>query len=331
MKEQLKDTRLNVNIIKGIAILGVVIGHYLNSNTEINAFGYAYHWIILFYLTSGYGIYYSLQKRFSGNVQIGKIATYYFDRFMRIMPLFYLVIGLFVISFKMPFPNIYTLLGIRTQGAWFIASIMHCYLFSVPLFYLMRKLGNRSFLIILSVGFFATLVFHAAFLNDISSLSEKPFVYLDFFSGHIYIFGLGMLLARMKDALFARPRLIVAFAVFLLTFVAARAVRGGALNSMMNVLYIFAAMWFVGVFIHSNLKSNVLRIFDIFGRYSLGIYLIHSKVLAWFANSGLLIGNDLWSIYMLAVIIPVVLVVAVLLELFVNSLVHSAKYEVLTS
>ena len=131
MKE---DTlRQTTNYIKGIAILAVLINHYLNKYTSINSMDYASSILCFFFILGGYGLFYSLEKRFKNSEKdysFKKIGSFYLDRFLRIIPLY--ILAIILISLLSLFEDPKIIFPIY----WFINAILICYLFSFPIYYL---------------------------------------------------------------------------------------------------------------------------------------------------------------------------------------------------
>ena len=66
--------------LKGIAIISVLINHYANSYTNLDIGFYANGMMALFFVLSGFGIYYSLEKRFRNqSYSLKTIAKYHPD------------------------------------------------------------------------------------------------------------------------------------------------------------------------------------------------------------------------------------------------------------
>jgi peptidoglycan/LPS O-acetylase OafA/YrhL len=83
------DTRKATETLKGLAIITVLINHYLNDNFSNNYGGFANTTISIFFLLSGYGIYSTLNKRFADNkFSWQALGSFYYDRLIRVFPLF---------------------------------------------------------------------------------------------------------------------------------------------------------------------------------------------------------------------------------------------------
>ena len=120
------------NILKGIAILTVLINHYLNRYTTFESGGFANTVVAIFFLLSGYGIFISFKKRATDTDEVfsfKSIVTFYISRFARIFPLFWIALvieALIANSFQ---PTLLSFLGFEAgRHYWFVSSILQCYL-----------------------------------------------------------------------------------------------------------------------------------------------------------------------------------------------------------
>ena len=165
------NTFSSTNSLKGIAIIAVLINHYLNLNVQGDSTGFANLWIVVFFILSGYGIQYSLSSRFNDErISLKIIFNFYYSRIIRILPLFWIayLIESFLFGYDI---SILTLLGISGVGHyWFVPAIIQCYLLA-PIIYLLARKNRVAVLIVILLAF--------VFLNWMISLNIFPIKLID--------------------------------------------------------------------------------------------------------------------------------------------------------
>lgn len=196
------DTFKTTNTLRGIAITAVLINHYLNLNVE-GSEGFANLWVSIFFILSGYGIFYSLDRHAANNSNYlfsKKLFIFYYQRLIRIFPLLWAawLAELFVrggdyLSFWIPF-------GIHANGHyWFIPALLQCYFLS-PLIYWGIKNKPTIFFVFLIVGFIIiNLIF---FTNNSPIIVTKLAVFInskwrDIYFLHILVFVFGFISASL--------------------------------------------------------------------------------------------------------------------------------------
>lgn len=138
------------NTLKGIAISAVLINHYVNMHFSVDARGFANLFIALFFMASGYGLFYSLSNALSDETTFSRKALFLFyrDRAIRIFPLFWIAL---LVS-RTPSP--WALLGLHAPGHfWFVSSLLPCYALAPLIFSGMRK--NKAALVLVIIVAFA--------------------------------------------------------------------------------------------------------------------------------------------------------------------------------
>jgi peptidoglycan/LPS O-acetylase OafA/YrhL len=146
------------NTLKGVAILTVLINHYLNFNVSGDYLGFANLWVSMFFIVSGYGIYLSLERKFTQGFTFRGLLIFYCHRFVRIFPFLWLALLLwnFLGVFKV---SIWMILGVHGEGIfWFIPALLQCYLISIFIFYKLTK-NPKIFTIILTIIVFLFNIF----------------------------------------------------------------------------------------------------------------------------------------------------------------------------
>jgi len=138
------------NTLKGVAILTVLINHYLNFNVSGDYLGFANLWVSIFFIVSGYGIYLSLERKFIEGCTFRGVLIFYYHRFVRVFPLLWLALLLWNLLGNSKV-SIWMILGIHGEGLfWFIPALLQCYLISIFIFYKLTK-DPKIFTIILTI------------------------------------------------------------------------------------------------------------------------------------------------------------------------------------
>ncbi len=154
----MNNTILSTNSLKGIGILAVLINHYLNMNISGDSVGFANVVIGIFFIVSGYGIFYSLDRSFKESpLTVWKVLNFYYGRAARIFPLFFcaLIIESLIRSNGTDF---FMIPGIDYSGHyWFVPAIFQCYIFAPAIYFCMRK--NRIVTICIALIVFIAITY----------------------------------------------------------------------------------------------------------------------------------------------------------------------------
>lgn len=156
------------NTLKGVAIIAVLVNHYLGINVSGDISGFANTWIAVFFIVSGYGLFYSIERRFSGpgknNLHEG--VFFYFDRFMRIFPLLWLALlcQKMILGVTIPW---WTMFGVHGTGHyWFIPALLQCYLLCPFIYLSARKSIGVTLISIFSLFVLVNYLIVGKFLPD---------------------------------------------------------------------------------------------------------------------------------------------------------------------
>ena len=183
----------SINYLRGLAIISVLYYHFIGHNGA-----YANTIISIFFVVSGYGLYYSLEKRFNEGVSFGKIFEFYVARFFRIYIL--LFVGLFIYShYYNETYNWLAFSGLYITGPyWFISAIIHCYIVSVPLYLLFKGSMKSSvkyyFLFVTTFIILLNMFYFGLIPPDIRSPISEPFIYRFLFMPYLLLFAYGITL-----------------------------------------------------------------------------------------------------------------------------------------
>ena len=196
----MRNTFDATNTLRGIAILSVVVNHYLNRNISGDYTGFAAVWISLFFIVSGYGIYISLEKLLvaDNHIEPKNILKFYYLRIIRIYPLFWTayIIQQLVLNEKIYF---YSLIGLHGSGHfWFIPAILQCYIVAPLVFLLIYHNRLFAFFLILILYVSSNFLIYFDVIPE-SLLELLKFLHLNWnntYFLYIMIFSLSMLLPR---------------------------------------------------------------------------------------------------------------------------------------
>ncbi|MGE4504707.1 MAG: acyltransferase family protein [Desulfovibrionaceae bacterium] len=180
----------NISLLRGAAILSVLLNHYLNDYVPVDATGYANGCIAIFFFLSGKLSSASINRN-PAPLTVASIARYYLKRALRIYPLLWLFLAIN--------PNnvdhgqlSWSGLAI-TDLPWFVSAMVHCYLCCLP-FFGIRRISDPASRVLAFVVFSIGLI--VAF--DILLPSTPPFVYRGVPGGHLLLFGFGVAVQDMS-------------------------------------------------------------------------------------------------------------------------------------
>lgn len=185
--------------LRGIAILIVLVSHFLtNFIVSHDSFGHAGNAAVaLFFIASGYGNAWSLEKRQAGGHF--SLRRFYGDRFFRLYPLYWLALCGIWASTKVA-PDIWAISGVKTPY-WFVGAIIQCAVVAPLLYGILKRVGPWRF----SLGLFGLLAAATsgamALPEDIRAIVFSNTVsYRNIVLGHLGFFGIGMALAFVPCA-----------------------------------------------------------------------------------------------------------------------------------
>jgi peptidoglycan/LPS O-acetylase OafA/YrhL len=281
------DTSAQTGYLKGLAIIVIFFHHYI---LEIypGAFSlYGHQFVTLFFILSGYGVFYSLRKELGQGPPHASLRApllrYLLKRALRIYPLYWLwlLLGLLKGSqslSELRLLNDVLLLGFEESPQWFLVPLVHCYILA-PFIYLAARRNAAIFGAGLSV-FVVCLHFFSSW-QGVSP--NKAVAYLGVFGSHVYLFSLGVLLHFLPAARGGK-------AMSALCALAALAMLCAfdQLNPHFTPLVLatpaanFAALLAPALFIFCFLPLNpsyfpFKALFRHAGKYSYSIFLFHGK------------------------------------------------------
>lgn len=337
------STRKTTSILKGLAILVVLVAHYSSHYAyafyERRFTEYGSEAVSIFFVLSGFGLYYSLRKRFSSGDPTGRLLLKFaYSRAVRIYPLYWLAlmtISLFYMPSVIYYNELYhdglssvlIWLGvpfIRNNELWFITAILQCY-WVAPLFYVaMRKLGTARFALAVAGITGLSLIFTGIiYLNRESALGlpeiDIPMVYYyrGFLLGNLILFAMGMLIAPLaeKGVRQLRGWSVMGAATVALLFLA-WSIR------VPDKIFIHSELWLIPLFyvavtlfcltaIENSFTVPAGSLFAKLGDNSYTVYLFHYQFMALLGTLGLLASGRLSSPFVALASLPMLLVICI--------------------
>lgn len=308
--------------LKGIAITAVLTNHYLNLNVSGDQSGFANAWIAIFFILSGYGIFYSLYRQFDDRLEdifSLKIFRFYYQRLIRIFPLLWGAWLLQLIMVQSDDLSIWTLFGIHGTGHyWFLPALIQCYLLA-PFIYFGVKRNLVILLIILICGFFLLNIF--LFSNQAPEIIKKIFQFAntrwrDIYFFHIILFLLGMLITK-----YLKPKAIVTqkgfngkkvlYDTFFWCFVFATLILMVILkiysstNHLVMIAFnVFPLLLIASLCIFSLICMVENKLFSFLGKISYPIYLFHMTFYLLLGNLGEFQVNSIKEFLLFVVLFP---------------------------
>lgn len=266
------NSRETTNYLKAFAILAVCINHFINGYITNSLIGYAYGFISIFFLLSGYGIYHSLEHQIDKSFS-EFIISFIKKRLMRIYPLFWLyciltgfpdgIMGFFALDFVHP------------KTPWFVPAIVQCYILAPFLFILTNRIKLKYIIpAIFSVFLIVNILLFAERFSPIESIGYHGLFFLNIFQ-----FFLGYILAKIEKSI-PCPKYFV-YCSFLLLFFFIQETTPQSLLSFSGKRYLFPLLLSFTVFIFclSLLSSTIVlplkNVMNFIGIHSFSIYLFN--------------------------------------------------------
>jgi len=327
-----KSDREASAILKGIAILTVLINHYISYYTDLKIGGFANTVVVIFFFLSGYGIFCSFENKFGDQLLSGRnILAFYMSRAVRIFPLFWLALYLQSQITATNYPNL-SFLGIEAEGHyWFISAILQCYIFTPILYIFIKRNKHIAFLSITFLFGIAVLFTRNNFIGEsfLASfhLMAKP--YLEIYFLHTYLFFLGMctqsfgLTNRGQNQLKHNPHKwqYINFTLIILVAFVYIYLEKYVLNLPLVLgIALLLASCIYGL--RNKISETILpfKVLGFLGRHSFSIYLFHISYYFLLAGLKLLDNQETNSFIVIVVMFPCFLLICVLLEKYLRKL-----------
>jgi peptidoglycan/LPS O-acetylase OafA/YrhL len=312
------------NTLKGIAISAVLINHYINLNVSGDHWGYANLWVSIFFIISGYGLYFSTKNHLAGHLRLKEVLAFFGRRILRIYPLLWLA---WPIEFALRGGDLsfWTLTGIHaSEHYWFIPALLHCYFLSPFLYWALGKKPLVTMALLFALIVFINIAYMADAIPpgvmDVSVFLH--WIWRDFYFLHIFFFALGaalpLIAAHIKGSRFAKHdgRVAVLWGLVFTTMALAVFFKHNShVNSVMYKGFMVAPLIPLGLLCgYSIFFSLRLRLFESIGRISYPIYLFHMSFFLVINKTCAFPENSLSEVVLVLFLFPLFLLVCRLLE-----------------
>lgn len=266
--------------LKGVAIVVVLVNHYICAFISSYWSGYANGFISIFFILSGYGIYYSFENTKTNNRPFC-VLDFYVKRMLRMYPLFW-VYYLYHIDLDFHKFSIIDFFAVRFTSPeipWFLPAIIQCYILAPLLFCLLKKYNMQTYFIVTSV----ILVFVNILFPKLHVLEGKVWFYKNLYLSHIFLFSVGLAMPSLIKKYYHCNQKInrfVLFVIFLLMIFSIQETTSRA-HDFIYSQYIFGCLFiiltssFCFLLLVSNIKPPLLSLFKSIGIYSYSLYLFH--------------------------------------------------------
>ena len=299
----MNSSRDAADYIKGFCI-ALITWHHLIYNNFPKHFSYLGNEFVSFYfIVSGFGIFFSLNKTFQGQMVSG-VLDFYKKRFVRIYPMYWIWFA-FGYHFKSSrtalywtlsaFGDIYKincsyvmdffLISLDRPPVWFLNAIFYCYLLSPLFFLIVRKFNAWSLAIFAGILLGVNLLCH-----DMQIPKVLIYAYRDVYFFYLLFFGGGMLLPWLmsKKKEVHNPYIYIVPSFLLFVFFAIQVTHhpisalalpkipifGFDLNAY-SIPFFLDAMFLTYMLLCYCPKLPLQKAFIVVGKYSLPIYLVN--------------------------------------------------------
>ncbi len=299
--------------MRGAVILFVIMSHYTQYYLPVYyqhyLTDYASMALAIFFILSGYGLFFSLEKRVGKGLPLrALLREFYFDRLFRILIPYWL--ALFLLQW-LPGPEVLHSLNpdivraylLSPAWFWFAGSILQCYLVAPLLYFYLRKKGPVAFTTTLACAFVALYLISYWMQTQglLSSSIVESFALAHHFLllGNVMLFAVGMVLpwaiTRYEPYIKKIPVLLLGLTAFVASMYYGRS------GIMLYPLFLAGGTLFCGSMIARRPWLPLERTFNYLGRGSYSIYLFHYHYFAIMVALGLIYtGSRFSAVYTLA-------------------------------
>ncbi len=323
--------------LKGLSIAMVILHHYILLFLPGHFHFFGNHFVALFFILSGYGIYYSLQNDSLKNVRLLPfLRKFYWKRAIRIYPLYWLWFFLDQMYDKNSHISLDSLFDIfliritEPSDHWFLHALVPCYLISPLLFFLMRK-HQKTYLPIIT-GIFIVL---NPLLYSIGVPRVRTWTYTNLYLAHVFLFSLGMYIPlflrrkRLKQNHIFLPILFVLmiFSFFQTSPFAPFPIHG-SYGYVLSVLFIVSTFSFTLYFVNSNITPPLFNLLKKVGIYTYSLYIFHGMYFTALYFLHIIKNDSYTSLVLMIVLFPLFFMCCGFLEeLFGNKLKFLEAYK----
>ena len=284
--------------------------------------------VSIFFVLSGYGIFYSIQREASGWL-IGKTAlwNYFCKRTARIYPIYWLSLLSIALAFpqyvKGQYPHINTILLnplVQADGImWFMTSLVQCYVLAPFLYAFFRKTGLLTYVtVILILMFLSYTLYPFMFLP----YTRKYFVYRYLFLGHVFLFALGIALPKIiSEYQYKLPYKLLSLIAFIIFFVLLLLTRKEMPSGKyLAPVFILSAFLFCYCVLVANPHLILQKLLVLLGNYAYSLYLFHLPFFQLLCAIGIITYGSIASLLYTVLLSPILVMLCILIEKSLNSM-----------
>lgn len=325
--------------LMGIAIIGVVLFHSTFPVEYYSLLGFIKHngygGVEVFFLLSGFGIYFAINK-------INSTKEFYKKRALRILPYYLPIVFIYSILcvsvgywkveymiYNMLTIGFWMQLGFSAIFDWYIPALIVTYLIT-PWFFSLYKKNKCTAMILFAVFPFLLILFN----NWVADFGIR---YLTLFLYRVPLYFIGFAIADFwknhKDYKFSRFNTILLLAILIGALVGMshlycttpdwKSFTKNGREMLFCFAIVFPSCMFVA-YILSLFKNYRYPILTFFGTYTLTIYIFHERILKinifWLGKT--IEDNNLYSNIFNIIVIGITLVLAVWWQKFIDKIVR---------
>jgi peptidoglycan/LPS O-acetylase OafA/YrhL len=312
--------------LRGVAIIAVMINHYLCCFIPGPYGGYANGMVSIFFIVSGVSIFYHFEKRYGGMLSPNIITFFIADRIIRIFPLY--ALSLYVSAHFFHWPHsLWEYLGIHTQNIyWFMPALLQCYI-GAPLFYLaIKRVRKHSDLLIGATLLFLTFSILLTFVVPNVEFPYKelfigqPPEYRGLYFAHVYLFIIGMMMPLIIKRLQKKPVPVqykITFLVLFMLFLHLTRIDYEAwATKLSSIVFIFAACVMSILFIGSRTYLPCSKTICLLGKNSYALYLFHISYYYLLFNMQVITSDKVKGALYTIIFFPIFLACCIVIEKF---------------
>ncbi|WP_320041116.1 acyltransferase [uncultured Desulfobacter sp.] len=311
------------NYLKGFAILTVISGHFSLRFMPEEIMSFGNYFISLFFILSGYGLYFSLEKHMDSRKKT--LWSFYLKRFVRIYPLYWINFFLNFATDPTATLSVSTLWEFflldfsNPARLWFLNALIPCYIFAPLIFRIIRqtKIYFPLYLIVL----FVLINYLFAYLGV---PKVRCWVYRGIYLNQMLLFAAGMwfpVLRKKDHTVFGPLWVVLSFLLMFYSFIQTSNFSFEFMSypTFNQILFSVSTLLFVYIFIFGDVAIPLLGIIKKIGAYSYSLFLFEGAY-ATILNRLKIIDNRaninlLWFV----IFFPIFIFLAASLEEIVNS------------
>ncbi len=301
--------------------MAVVLGHFSMTYMPQKMMSFGNHFIAIFFILSGYGLYHSLKKKSGAN----RLKKFYFKRFIRIYPIYWVCFSLKLI-FDTPgsldvkiILEFFLLHFVNPPSIWFLHALMPCYLIAPLIFKIVEE--TKLMFIIYLISFF--LIINIAFSwFDVQQV--RCLVYRGLYLNHVLLFSVGMVfpvLRKKFDQIFNAPIVGIVFCIMIFSFLQTSeyALRDFNNQTFNRILFTVSVLIFTYIFIFSKVSPPLFKIISRIGVYSYSIFIFDGMYKVMLNRFGILEGKSYENLMWYLLFFPLFFLGAAIIEELINN------------